>query len=107
MFTCKRCEGTGFLPQYSHIAGGVCFHCEGSGRTTSFKHSIEMLEEIIQANECIEKNISEQGDFEKFRDAHSTLIDPRRIFNLYLKEHGFNVTTKAVAKARVMKRHGL
>lgn len=28
---CKRCEGTGYFHQYSHIKHGVCFDCWGSG----------------------------------------------------------------------------
>lgn len=28
---CGRCDGTGELPQFRHVQGGVCFRCEGSG----------------------------------------------------------------------------
>ena len=28
--SCTRCGGTGYLPQFSHVAGGVCFLCGGS-----------------------------------------------------------------------------
>ncbi len=28
--SCGRCGGTGYLPQFSHVAGGVCFLCGGS-----------------------------------------------------------------------------
>jgi len=24
---CKRCGGSGFLPQYRHVDGGACFEC--------------------------------------------------------------------------------
>lgn len=27
---CQRCEGTGYIPQYSHIQNGVCFKCQGN-----------------------------------------------------------------------------
>lgn len=30
--SCGRCGGTGFIPRYGHIRGGICFRCEGSGR---------------------------------------------------------------------------
>ena len=30
--TCGKCGGTGKLPWYSHIMGGVCFACKGSGK---------------------------------------------------------------------------
>ena len=29
---CSRCEGTGHLPEFSHVEGGRCFACQGSGR---------------------------------------------------------------------------
>ena len=28
---CIRCGGTGYLPEYNHVEGGVCFSCGGSG----------------------------------------------------------------------------
>ena len=28
---CSRCFGTGRIPNYAHIEGGVCFKCRGSG----------------------------------------------------------------------------
>lgn len=30
---CRRCGGTGFRPQFSHIAKGKCFTCNGTGDT--------------------------------------------------------------------------
>jgi len=29
--TCDRCHGTGYKPEFSHVYGGVCFKCNGSG----------------------------------------------------------------------------
>ena len=29
---CLKCGGTGFIPYYQQISGGVCFDCDGSGR---------------------------------------------------------------------------
>ena len=28
---CDRCDGSGYLPQYSHVEGGICFKCQGEG----------------------------------------------------------------------------
>lgn len=28
---CRRCRGTGRLPRFSHVDGGLCFHCQGAG----------------------------------------------------------------------------
>lgn len=27
---CTRCQGSGYLPHYSHVKGGICFLCSGS-----------------------------------------------------------------------------
>jgi hypothetical protein len=32
-YTCGRCNGIGSISYYSHIAGGICFRCGGSGMT--------------------------------------------------------------------------
>lgn len=29
--TCSRCSGTGNLPQFRHVVGGICFRCWGCG----------------------------------------------------------------------------
>ena len=29
--TCSRCSGTGRIPSFSHIKGGECFRCRGTG----------------------------------------------------------------------------
>lgn len=28
---CSRCEGSGYLPEFAHVSGGVCFRCDGAG----------------------------------------------------------------------------
>ena len=30
-YDCARCSGRGLLRQYKHVAGGVCFNCNGEG----------------------------------------------------------------------------
>lgn len=30
--SCPRCGGSGYIPMYRHIEGGVCFLCRGNGR---------------------------------------------------------------------------
>ncbi|MCR2807716.1 hypothetical protein [Paenibacillus soyae] len=32
---CRKCSGTGYLPQYNHIDGGKCFPCSGTGYISS------------------------------------------------------------------------
>lgn len=29
---CPKCGGTGHIREYSHVSGGICFHCNGSGK---------------------------------------------------------------------------
>ncbi|NMA54307.1 MAG: hypothetical protein GX952_00065 [Firmicutes bacterium] len=36
---CVRCGGTGYLAQYAHVQGGVCFRCGGSGRDPKSRSS--------------------------------------------------------------------
>ena len=33
---CKKCKGAGTLDAYSHICGGRCFRCGGSGKEKKF-----------------------------------------------------------------------
>jgi hypothetical protein len=28
---CPKCGGSGYIPAYNHIAGGICFSCRGEG----------------------------------------------------------------------------
>ena len=30
---CTKCNGTGYIGHYGHVAGGVCFDCNGAGTT--------------------------------------------------------------------------
>lgn len=30
---CSKCNGTGYIPQYNHVQGGVCFQCMGNRYT--------------------------------------------------------------------------
>jgi 5-methylcytosine-specific restriction endonuclease McrA len=32
---CKRCGGSGYLPQYNHVQNGICFNCGGEGTIVS------------------------------------------------------------------------
>lgn len=31
-YPCSRCSGSGTIQGFSHVVGGVCFKCHGSGR---------------------------------------------------------------------------
>lgn len=34
MYTCGKCDGTGKIHEYGHIAQGICFECGGAGKVT-------------------------------------------------------------------------
>jgi hypothetical protein len=34
--SCPRCGGGGYLPEFSHVEGGVCFLCGGSGQYSGY-----------------------------------------------------------------------
>jgi hypothetical protein len=33
---CPKCSGSGFLPEFTHIASGKCFTCGGKGQSKGF-----------------------------------------------------------------------
>ena len=44
---CSKCQGTGFLPHYAHIADGVCFDCMGCGwRGIMAVHNVQKKEKL-------------------------------------------------------------
>jgi len=38
---CWRCSGMGVIPHFSHVAGGVCFACDGAGSLPAGKAGLE------------------------------------------------------------------
>ncbi len=46
---CPRCSGRGYLPQYKHVQGGVCFRCGGDGEHNSYQEEEE--EDFVHAFE--------------------------------------------------------
>lgn len=32
---CTKCDGTGYIQGFSHVARGVCFRCDGAGHFTA------------------------------------------------------------------------
>ena len=36
-FNCDRCSGSGYIPKFNHVEGGICFKCRGKKYYTSYK----------------------------------------------------------------------
>ncbi len=41
---CERCNGVGYIPQFSYYCDGICFDCYGTGRS-KYKDSVELKKE--------------------------------------------------------------
>jgi hypothetical protein len=69
---CSKCEGTGKLSHYSHIANGNCFQCEGKGyKLLSDKefNSYQDEQEIIdqQYREALEEELAYEEELKQQR----------------------------------------
>ena len=62
---CSRCGGSGYIPKWSHIAGGVCFKCNGRGSTQPLS-----IEQIRHRNRIKEQQRKErlQNTLNSFSD---------------------------------------
>ena len=36
-FNCDRCFGSGYIPKFNHVEGGISFKCRGEKYYTSYK----------------------------------------------------------------------
>lgn len=41
---CWKCGGSGYLPEYAHIQGGVCFSCSGESGGRMYRHSFGLTD---------------------------------------------------------------
>ncbi len=39
---CERCNGIGWIRQFDHVEGGICFKCRGNGSNTVVTKSISL-----------------------------------------------------------------
>jgi hypothetical protein len=62
---CSRCAGTGNVPSFAHVQGGVCFRCNGTGLSYPDKPQPINLEEVshIYTLVKIENGISYYAQF--------------------------------------------
>ena len=53
VFDCPRCESKGYLPEFSHIQGGVCFLCSGQkkiNRNTQYNRKGKIICEFTKGH---------------------------------------------------------
>lgn len=41
--TCSKCGGTGNVPCFNHIEGGLCYECKGAGFTMRKTKPVELI----------------------------------------------------------------
>lgn len=61
---CPYCEGTGRRPEYAYVDNGVCYHCNGSGRSEKAKKIIIRTPEYeaVLAKKREERRIAKLND---------------------------------------------
>lgn len=53
--SCKRCNGSGYIPDYKHVQDGICFSCWGTGDktfNTNYPELNRLLKTQIESNKC-------------------------------------------------------
>lgn len=45
--SCRKCDGTGFIPEYAHINNGVCTLCRGTGTGRGFALIIQLENDVV------------------------------------------------------------
>ena len=83
---CTRCNGSGCLPEYRRIQGGVCFKCEGSGLSNRTKKvKTEKIEtatvnaEIMQESETFENMLARRQAKQERFEARATALQAGEI----------------------------
>ena len=72
-YRCVWCEGTGIRPQYMHVAGGVCFYCNGAGfRIREVKEYTKEYAAKLEAKHKA-KQEAEEAEAQAIRDAWKPL----------------------------------
>lgn len=62
--SCKRCKGSGFIPEYKHIENGICFSCRGTGEKI-YNTNYPELNNLPKAQKESDMSTSEQNELIK------------------------------------------
>lgn len=58
---CKKCHGSGYIPEYRHIQDGICFLCWGTGKNDFYYKYPQLCEELKRQVET-QANPSEKNE---------------------------------------------
>lgn len=53
--SCKKCKGSGYIPEYKNIQDGICFSCWGTGEkmfNTNYPELNKLLKTQIESDKC-------------------------------------------------------
>jgi hypothetical protein len=78
---CSRCGGSGWIRRYTHVQGGVCFRCRGSGVDPEATKTKRYM--VIFTNSIGSGDTFETDDWEEAKR-----------FGRHAHEHGFDVVVK-------------
>lgn len=93
---CGKCGGTGNLPSYRHVAGGVCFRCGGNGRAAPQERPLYTAEKLAKLNATAAKKLATKTAKAATAQAKAqAATDARRAD--FLKAHGTVVAWLEVA----------
>lgn len=84
---CRRCGGSGILPEYSHVDGGVCYQCNGAGYTTGSDEIKIYTEEYGAKLQAKRKEKAEQKRQQLLAESEGRRQE-------WLKKEGFNAEGK-------------
>ncbi|GEM_PF-2342355 len=79
--SCKKCNGTGYIPEYKHIQNGICFSCWGTGEKTFNTYNPE-LNNLLKKQIVSDKFISKQNEL---IEEVASLCQSYNDYNSYLK----------------------
>jgi len=93
---CSKCNGTGGIPSFNHVAEGVCFQCAGAGKTYSYrnveqKNTNSQLKTTI--SELEKKVLLSEDEAVEFLSTDFNLYTPKGITSVveWLKARGYNI----------------
>src|SRR5574337_1063374 len=98
---CPKCGGMGELPQYSHVEGGVCFLCNGTG---FLEDVVDSTDDVIVANReadtafVLDRLTSSQKALQSNKDM-CRIEDPQDVFIMAARSNALAELTRLDRKS--------